>query len=375
MHRILASCSIGFAALACFGAPLAAQISLPSDNTAYGTTSAEFLLLGAGARGMALGGSFAAISNDVSALYYNPAGVTLIEHPGAMVSTYSYVADTKYTWAGLAFPVAGGARAFGFQVGYLGFSGQPVYTVEQPDGTGGTYSVSETFVGGTFSENFSDRFSAGLTAKFIRDGLGDVSGSAFAVDFGTSFHVTTGGRPLRASFTIQNLGTTLQYSGTPLTVNVNRPPVAGQVDVPQEPQPASLQNKDYGLPVTFRVGIAFDAMSSQDARLTILSEFNQPNNNKSGFGFGGEFTFSDIGKSGFSLSGRGSWTYAPANNIDVGSQAGFTTGLNGKDNQEGLAAGMGVGYRHGAFGLGFDYAWRSMGPLGGTNYLSFSVGW
>jgi len=269
MHRILASCSIGFAALACFGAPLAAQISLPSDNTAYGTTSAEFLLLGAGARGMALGGSFAAISNDVSALYYNPAGVTLIEHPGAMVSTYSYVADTKYTWAGLAFPVAGGARAFGFQVGYLGFSGQPVYTVEQPDGTGGTYSVSETFVGGTFSENFSDRFSAGLTAKFIRDGLGDVSGSAFAVDFGTSFHVTTGGRPLRASFTIQNLGTTLQYSGTPLTVNVNRPPVAGQVDVPQEPQPASLQNKDYGLPVTFDDPVRIQSAEQQQVGLWI----------------------------------------------------------------------------------------------------------
>ena len=34
------------------------------DNTSYGTTSAEFLLLGAGARGTALGGSFAAIATD-----------------------------------------------------------------------------------------------------------------------------------------------------------------------------------------------------------------------------------------------------------------------------------------------------------------------
>ena len=35
------------------------------DNTAYGTTSAEFLLLGAGARGTALGSSFASIVTDV----------------------------------------------------------------------------------------------------------------------------------------------------------------------------------------------------------------------------------------------------------------------------------------------------------------------
>jgi hypothetical protein len=52
------------------------------DNTSYGTTSAEFLLLGAGARGTALGGSFAAIATDISALYYNPAGAALIEKAG-----------------------------------------------------------------------------------------------------------------------------------------------------------------------------------------------------------------------------------------------------------------------------------------------------
>lgn len=375
MHRILRTCSIVFGVLACLGSSLAAQVTLPSDNTAYGTTSAEFLLLGAGARGTALGGAYAAMANDVSALYYNPAGLAQLEHPGAMVSSYSYVASTRYTWAGLAFPMGGGARSFGFQVGNLGFSGQPVYTADQPDGTGGTYSVSETFVGGTFSQNFSDRFSAGLTVKYIADKLGEVSGGAFGFDFGTSFHVTTAGRPLRASFVIQNLGTTLSYSGVPLDVNTTRPPVPGQVDVPQEPQPASLNNKDYGLPVMFRVGIALDALSSQQARFTVLSEFNQPNNNKAGFEFGGELALSDIGKSGFYLAGRGSWSYQPANNIDVGSQAGFATALAGKENQEGLAAGLGVGYRRNAFGLGFDYAWRSMGPLGNTNFVSFSINW
>jgi hypothetical protein len=362
-------------ALVSLGGAAAAQVSLPSDNTAYGTTSAEFLLLGAGARGLALGGAYAALSNDVSALYYNPAGLTLMEHPAAMVSSYSYVASTKYTWAGMAFPMGGGARAFGFQVGSLGFSGQPVYTVDQPDGTGTTYSVAETFVGGTFSQNFSDRFSAGITAKYISDQLGAVKGSAFAFDFGTNFHVTTAGRPLRASFVIQNLGSTLAYSGVPLDTKENRSHVPGQVAVRQEPQPVSRQTKEYGWPVMFRVGIALDALSTQQARFTVLSEFSQPNNNKAGFELGGELTLSDIAKSGFYLSGRGSWSYQPANNIDVGSQAGFTTALSGKENQEGLAAGMGVGYRRSAFGLGFDYAWRSMGPLGGTNFLSFSVAW
>src|SRR3712207_8361862 len=63
----------------------------------YGTTSAEFLLLGAGARGTALGGSFAAIATDISALYYNPAGAALIERAGLTIGTYDYVADRKST--------------------------------------------------------------------------------------------------------------------------------------------------------------------------------------------------------------------------------------------------------------------------------------
>ena len=45
------------------------------DNTAYGSTATEFLLLGAGARGAALGGSFATITNDVDAMYWNPGGL------------------------------------------------------------------------------------------------------------------------------------------------------------------------------------------------------------------------------------------------------------------------------------------------------------
>ena len=153
------------------------------DNTPYGTTAAEFLLLGAGARGTALGGAFASIASDVSALYYNPAGTALMTRPGVMIGTYDYVASTKYTWGGIAFPFSGGARAFGVQLGTFGFSDQPVYTVDQPEGTGAVYSVSETFAGLTYAENFSDRFSAGITAKFVFDQLGDAKSTARALPF------------------------------------------------------------------------------------------------------------------------------------------------------------------------------------------------
>ena len=64
-------------------APAAAQNQGTQDNIAYGGTSGEFLLLGAGARGLALGGAYAAMASDASALYYNPAGLSLMERPEA----------------------------------------------------------------------------------------------------------------------------------------------------------------------------------------------------------------------------------------------------------------------------------------------------
>ena len=67
------------------------------DNTGYGTTAAEFLLLGANARGAALGTPYAAVANDVGALYYNPAGAAMTRGAGFQVSTYEYVADTRYS--------------------------------------------------------------------------------------------------------------------------------------------------------------------------------------------------------------------------------------------------------------------------------------
>src|SRR5213593_3149629 len=197
MMRLFRTFALVLTTLPMAVAALPAQVSVPADNTAYGTTSGEFLLLGANARGLALSPAYAALVTDVSALYYNPAGLAQLDRPGALLSTYSYVVNTRYTWAGVAFPFGGGARAFGVQLGNFGFSDQPIYTPDQPDGTGGTYSVSQTFVGLSYAQNFSDRFSAGLTAKYISDRLAAVSGRAFAVDFGTSFHARAAGRPIR----------------------------------------------------------------------------------------------------------------------------------------------------------------------------------
>ena len=348
---------------------------IKSDNTAYGTTAAEFLLLAPTARGAALGGSFAALTTDLSAVYYNPAGLSQMDRPSVMASTMNYVASTRYAFAAVGFPFSGGARAVAISVANFGFSDQPVYTVADPNGTSGqVYSVSETAIGLTLSQQFSDRFSAGISGKFISDQLGDVSGSAFAVDFGTSFHAMVNGRPLRASFVIQNLGTTISHNGIPLDVQVLR---TAADTVPQEPASASLKTKDWGLPIMFRVGVAYDLFQTSAGRFSLMGEFTQPNNSNPGFNFGGEYAVG-LGSSGFSLAGRVGMTYWPDENVTADSSAatgaGFVSGL--KNQTIRWSAGGGLHYgRSASFGLGVDYAYRSMGLLGGVNMFTIGLNW
>jgi len=159
-------------------------------------------------------------------------------------------------------------------------------------------------------------------------------------------------------------------------VTVNRTPPLGTVDVPQEPSQAELQTKDFGLPVMFRVSLALDLVSSTNNKVTLLSEFSQPNNTKPGAGMGLEWSASNLGNSGFSLAARGSYTLQPDNEIELGTDAGFGTAEStGSFTSDGLAVGGGVGYNRGNFRILFDYAFRDFGPVGGANFFSFSLSW
>lgn len=363
---VLSAALLGFLPMA-----VSAQQDI-ADNVAYGTTTAEYLLLGANARGAALGGSYIAVATDVGGLNANPAATALMTRPGAQFSQYNYVADTKLNWGAIAFPFGGGSRAFGLQLGTFGFSDQPVYTVEVPEGTGEVYSVSETFAAMTFAQNFSDRFSVGFTAKGVFDQLGQASGSAFAIDFGTHFHSNLSGHPIRFAFTLSNLGTKMKYDGDAIRTTAPREELPGEDEITQEPQPSVYRTTGFSLPTVFRVGLAYDLVSNANSHVTLMGEFNQANSNKAGFGFGAELGAAKLGGTGFGIAARGSWTATPANKYDTDF---FGVGATDNGKSQGLAVGGGLNYQTATFSIGFDYAYKKMGLLGDTNFFTVSLGW
>ena len=344
------------------------------DNTRYGGTSAQFLTLPADARGAALGGAFASLTSDITSIFYNPAGLAMMTQKQAMFNFTDYIAGTRHLTAGLGWSLRGGEAGLGLSLSNFGFSNQPVYTEQDQEGNGETYSVSNTAVGITGALQFSDRFSAGITGRFVTEQLGRASASGFTVDFGTNYHGEISGRPFRASFIIVNYGTSFQHSGAVLNTEVA--PIDESMNV--ENQPTVLRTSAFEPPTQFRVGVAYDMMASANRRLTLLSEFFQPNDSDPGVGAGAEFMANVTEGLGASL--RGSFSYQGDNSGDTSevssnfSQSAFSSD-DGKASMDGLALGGGLNWRSGEWNIGLDYAFRHMGLLPSVHMFSVKLGW
>lgn len=352
-------------------------VQIESDNTAFGGSSAEFLQFGSGARGMALGGSFSTIVDDVNSLYYNPAGLPMMDGPEVALTLMPYFADTDYYWTGLAFPFSDGDFGIGFFLGHFGFGNQPIYTEADPENASGeSYGVNETVAGISFAHAFIDRFSAGLTLKFINDdlatgALGGASATAAAIDFGVNFHSELGNRPIRLAFVVQNLGGSLSHSGEALRFrDVNGSDADTQVpDQRQDPPAAILATDAFPLPRLFRVGLNYDVISNESSTLALMTEFIESNNTNAAFGFAGEYRWSGVDVP-IGVALRASYQTQPDRSEDFA----FGT-ISTDEGADGLGLGGGLFYKFAdRYRIQFDYAYKNYGVLGSANAFTVSLG-
>src|SRR5512140_456395 len=112
-----------------------------------GTAGAQFLELGVGARANGMGDAFVAVSNDATAMYYNPAGLTQLYDREVLFTHLEYAAGITYEYAGLAYPLTrfGGVLGVGFYMLHGGSFDETTY--EYPLGTGRTFGAREYAVG------------------------------------------------------------------------------------------------------------------------------------------------------------------------------------------------------------------------------------
>ncbi len=114
----------------------------PNDQTItkVGTTAAQFLKLGVGARAIALGGTFVAQANDLSALYWNPAGLSNLNGSAVQLARTDYLAGINYNFVGFGTSL-GSAGTIAASLIFLDSGSMQVRTEEAPEGTGEEFDV------------------------------------------------------------------------------------------------------------------------------------------------------------------------------------------------------------------------------------------
>ena len=128
-----------------------------------GTAGAPVFRISAGARPEGMGGAYAAVADDLNALFWNPAGLAAVRTPEAAALSSLYVARTSFHVLGYAQPV-GGVGTFAGAASLMDY-GSLLRTVATSDGlyggTNGSVSAMDLFGTGGWGRRFVSSAAAG----------------------------------------------------------------------------------------------------------------------------------------------------------------------------------------------------------------------
>lgn len=344
MKRLLFSLTV----LTFLAAPARAQSDDSPDSgtiTKVGTSAAQFLKLGVGARAVSMGGSFVAEANDLSALYWNPAGLGTMQGTSVQLAYTDYLADISYNFAAFGTNL-GSLGTIGFSLLFLDSGDMDVRTAAQPEGTGEQFKVQNIALQLSYGRALTDRFSIGGSFKFIQERLWHSSASSVAFDIGTLF--TTPYERLRLGASMTNFGPKMQLDGRDLLFSEDPNP---DTDGNAEIVTSEYQTDRNTLPLMFRVGLSWDAINTSDHRIMLSTDAAHPNDNSEYINMGGEYSFRGL----------------------ISLRAGYRNMFE-EDGEEGLTFGAGLNIRlDRSLRTRFDYAYADFGRLEQTHWFTVDL--
>jgi tetratricopeptide (TPR) repeat protein len=288
----------------------AAMIMIPAISFATVNDSAGIIFpsvnMDVGTRAEAMAGAFTAIADDVSAVYWNPAGLALMENNEIDMAYDKWFMDTYYShlMAAIGLPTGN----LGVDIFYMNFG--TFNRVSDSDVVTGTLASPYSMEGSlAYGISLAPGFSAGITAKFMQQSMDVSSNIGVAADIGAIYKTGI----ISMGISAQNIGT----SGGP-----------------------------YSLPMSAMLGFAVKAMDTSLNNLLIDADCHYIFKDVPVVCIGAEYTYSKF------LSLRLGYSYRLGPN-DVN---GFT----------GPTAGAGINLND----IGFDYAFVPYGDLGITNSVT-----
>ncbi len=292
------------------------------SSDARGTAAAGFLNLGVGARAAAMGEASSALSNDSSALYWNPAGLALLKGNSASFMHAAYLGETSLNYAALSHDLDE-ESAFGISVQH--FSAGSMAQTDEAGREIGRFAPSDlaltlgyaTTLEPFFPPEALKDFSVGVSVKYIRSKILR-SAKSHAFDFGVLSPAYLGGR-LKLAAVLTNLGGHLKFE------------------------------RDYEhLPLSVKAGSSFKMTD----RWLVGADVSFPEEDSPYYGVGTEYAMSFSKRWQAML--RGGFCSRAARDVD---------GLSG------VSFGVGLGF----LGFVFDYGFTPFGSIGSAHRVSVSA--
>lgn len=294
-----------------------------------GISTAQFLKIGVGSRATAMGDAFIAVANDVSALYWNPAGLTQFAENQVMFSHNQWVVDINHDFIGAVYHLDE-TNTFGVSLTSLSMDEMKVTTEYAPFGTGEYFGFSDLGISVSYSRKMTEQFSFGGTIRYVEESLDKLKMRGIMIDLGTYYWTGLGSS--RFAVTVTNFGNDLAPDGEVVLVG-NR---------------TNSDWQSFSPPTMFRIGFAMEPYEDEEHKVTTSIQLNHPNDNSENVSLGVEYIWNKM------FFARGGYKI----NVD----------------EQNYSFGAGVNVPISIANVSVDYAFANFSRLGSAHRFSIILG-
>jgi long-subunit fatty acid transport protein len=260
--------------------PTSAQVLPSFGGDRAGTIGFQFLKIPVDARSAGMGQTAAANAFDASSLFWNPA--LAAQASGAQVgfTHTAYYADVSLEYAAATVPLRRAGLTVGISVQALNSGDMDETTELQPFGTGRTFRFTDVAAGLSVSQSLTDLFSYGVTAKYVRESVADVTANTVVFDLGVFYRVGTTGAQMGVA--IRNFGLDAAFEG-----ELTRTTLDGVV--------TETDFESVTPPTTFLLGLNYTALRDVAQHdLQVSGQLTNPADNAETFNVGAEYMWNEL---------------------------------------------------------------------------------
>jgi len=266
---------------------LSPALLMAGNPDRQGEAGAYELLMNPWARSAGLHTMTTANIQGVEALRLNVAGLAGVGQLEVQASHSIYLqgTDINMNAFGLATRV-GDNGVLGVSLMALDFGDIEVTTVDQPGGTGATFSPNFFNIGLAYAHTFENKVSVGITFRVVSESISDLSAFGLALDAGIQY-VTGPEDNFKFGISLRNVGSPMQFSGEGLAVQ--RPVPNGGYELTVDQRAATFE-----LPSVLNIGMAYDFLIQDGKhRLTPIGNFTANSFSRDQIGGGLEYSLNE----------------------------------------------------------------------------------